>query len=304
MEAGVWAVIVLLIVFVLGLLAKVFSMRKAAREIRQEFSRRLITDTNTLISISSRDSSMRSLAAEINVQLRMLRKERHRFQQGDQELKEAVTNISHDLRTPLTAICGYLELLEKEEKSETVSRYLSMIENRTETMQKLTEELFRYSVVASTKEMEHKKTDLNRVLEETLLSFYGAMRQAAVTPVIQLPDHPVWRMADPVYLGRIFSNIISNALKYSDGDLSVSLKENGTAVFSNRAVSLTPVTVGRLFDRFYTVETGRKSTGLGLSIARLLTERMGGNIRADYRDDRLYITVSFPEASSPSESGV
>lgn len=301
MEAGLWAVIGILTVIVLVLLAKVVLMRKAAGEIRKEFSRRLITDTNTLISISSRDSSMRRLAAEINDQLRKLRQERHRFQQGDQELKEAVTNISHDLRTPLTAVCGYLELLEKEEKSETVSRYLSMIENRTEALQRLTEELFRYSVVVLAKEMEQKKTDLNRVLEETLLSFYGAMRQAEVTPVIHLPDHPVWRTADPACLGRIFSNIISNALKYSDGDFSVSLKEDGTCLFSNRAERLTPVTVGRLFDRFYTVETGRKSTGLGLSIARLLTERMGGRIRADYREKRLDITVFFPETSSDPE---
>ena len=302
MEAGLWAVIGILIVIVLVLLAKVVLMRKAAGEIRQEFSKRLITDTNTLISISSRDSSMRRLAAEINDQIRKLRKERHRFRQGDQELKEAITNISHDLRTPLTAVCGYLELLEKEEKSEAVSRYLSMIENRTEALQRLTEELFRYSVVVSAKEMEQKKTDLNRVLEETLLSFYGAMQQAGVTPDIHLPDHPVWRTADPAYLGRIFSNIISNALKYSDGDFSVILKEDGTCMFSNRAERLTPVTVGRLFDRFYTVETGRKSTGLGLSIARLLTERMGGRIRADYREKRLYITVSFPETSSVPES--
>lgn len=94
-------------------------------------------------------------------------------------------------------------------------------------------------------------------------------------------------------MNRIFSNILSNALKYSDGDLRVTMDESGVITFSNSANSLDPVTVGRLFDRFYTVETAHNSTGLGLSIAKLLTERMGGTIRANYQDGNLNITVSF-----------
>lgn len=131
--------ILLLIIFVLG--AKVHFLRKSAQEITEGFRDRLTADTNMLIDISSRDAYMRKLASEINVQLRMLRKERRRYQQGDLELKEAVTNISHDLRTPLTAISGYLDLLEREEKSENVERYLTQIHNRTEALNNLTEEL-------------------------------------------------------------------------------------------------------------------------------------------------------------------
>ena len=119
--------ILLLIIFVL--LAKVWFLRKSAQEISEAFRDRLAADTNPLIDISTRDPYMRKLAADINTQLRLLRKERHRYQQGDLELKEAVTNISHDLRTPLTAINGYLDLLEREEKSKTVQRYLSQIQN-------------------------------------------------------------------------------------------------------------------------------------------------------------------------------
>ena len=96
-------------------------------------------------------------------------------------------------------------------------------------------------------------------------------------------------------VSRIFGNIVSNALKYSDGDFFAALDERGTAVFSNSARALDQVSADRLFDRFYTVETGRGSTGLGLSIARLLTERMGGTIQAEYLEERLYITVAFPQ---------
>lgn len=110
--------ILLLIIFALS--AKIYFLRKSTQEIAEAFRDRLTADTNTLIDISSRDPYMRKLASEINIQLRLLRKERHRYQQGDLELKEAVTNISHDLRTPLTAISGYLDLLEREEKQHSV----------------------------------------------------------------------------------------------------------------------------------------------------------------------------------------
>ena len=283
--------ILLLIIFVL--LAKVYFLRKSAQEISEAFRDRLAADTNTLIDISTRDPYMRKLAADINVQLRLLRKERHRYQQGDLELKEAVTNISHDLRTPLTAINGYLDLLEREEKSENVQRYLSQIKNRTEVLKNLTEELFRYSVVTSSQDLKLEPMDVVRALEESLLSFYAVMQEKGIQPEIELPEEPVFRELDAGAVNRIFSNIISNALKYSDGDLSVVMDKNGCVTFSNTAHILNAVTVGRLFDRFYTVEASRNSTGLGLSIAKYLTERMGGSITAKYQDDKLNITIQF-----------
>ncbi len=283
--------ILLLIIFVL--LAKVYFLRKSAQEIAEAFRDRLTADTNTLIDISTRDPYMRKLAADINVQLRLLRKERHRYQQGDLELKEAVTNISHDLRTPLTAINGYLDLLEREEKSENVQRYLSQIQNRTEVLKSLTEELFRYSVVTSSQELKRSRMDVVRALEESLLSFYAVMQEKGIQPEIDLPEEPIYRELDAGAVNRIFSNIISNALKYSDGDFVVKMDRNGSIIFTNTAHNLNAVTVGRLFDRFYTVEASRNSSGLGLSIAKILIERMGGRISAQYEGDRLSIIVSF-----------
>lgn len=283
--------ILLLIIFALS--AKVYFLRKSAQEIAEAFQDRLTADTNTLIDISTRDPYMRKLASEINVQLRLLRKERHRYQQGDLELKEAITNISHDLRTPLTAICGYLDLLEREEKSEAVDRYLAQISNRTEALKNLTEELFRYSVVTSSQELKPERIDVVRALEKSLLSFYGVMQEKGIQPQIKLPENAVYRELDAGAVNRIFSNIISNALKYSDGDLSVTMTDSGSIAFTNTAKNLNAVTVGRLFDRFYTVDAGRNSTGLGLSIAKLLTERMGGSIEAEYQDTQLHICIFF-----------
>jgi len=110
---------------------------------RKFIFRKAHNDSNTLIDISSNDKYMRHLANEINIQLRKLQAERRKFQKGDLELKNAVTNISHDLRTPLTAIYGYLDLLEQEEKSETVNRYIAVIRNRTKMLKQLMQ--FKYS---------------------------------------------------------------------------------------------------------------------------------------------------------------
>lgn len=146
MEFWLWVLIGILIIIIVLLIAKICILKKSADEIADGFADRLASDTNTLISISSRDRHMRNLAKKINIELSKLKKDRQRFQQGDLELKEAVTNISHDLRTPLTAVCGYLDLLEKEECSADAARYIKVIRNRTEALTQLTEELFRYSV--------------------------------------------------------------------------------------------------------------------------------------------------------------
>lgn len=285
----------LLAIAVIVLLIKIYLMKRSAGEIAEKLSEKLSADTNTLIDISSGDRDMRSLAEKLNAELKQLREERRRFQHGDTELKEAVTNISHDLRTPLTAVFGYLDLLEREEKSDTVKQYLGQIRGRTEAMKQLTEELFRYSIVASSKPLKYERLCINSVLEESLAEFYGAISQQGITPEIEITETPVERVLDRTALKRIFGNIIGNAVKYSGGDLFVILSEDGTATFSNTAEGLDSVTVGKLFDRFYTVETAGNSTGLGLSIAKLLAEQMGGTITAEYAQNRVVITLEFPE---------
>ena len=294
MENLLLIVIAFLSVLSFVLLTKLCFLRRSVRELARDFQSKLAEDTNTLIDVSTGDRYIRKLATEINTQLARLRSERRRYQQGDLELKEAVTNISHDLRTPLTAINGYLDLLEKEDQNENVRRYLSLIKNRAEALKNLTEELLCYSVATSVQTLKLQKVDLVRALEESILSFYGAMQQKNISPQITLPEAPLWRELDPGAVSRIFSNIISNALKYSDGDFSVLMDTDGCITFSNTAGNLDSVTVGRLFDRFFTVETGSNSSGLGLSIAKLLTERQEGSIEAAFLDKKLLIKLRFP----------
>ena len=292
---SIWIVLaVVLGITVLVLLVKIILMKKAACEIREKLSEKLNSDTNTLIDISSADKDMRALAADLNKHLSVLRREHLRYTQGDMELKTAITNISHDLRTPLTAICGYLDIIKKEEKSEKLSDYLDIIEDRATLMKQLTEELFRYSVIISENE-EHitEEVTVNSVLEDSIMGYYAALCERGIEPSVRITEKPIVRRLNRADLARVFANLIGNALKYSDGDLRISLDDDGVITFSNTAPALDGIDVGRLFERFYTVESARNSTGLGLSIARSLVERMGGTIAAEYSMNVLCIKIDF-----------
>lgn len=294
MEIWLWSAIVLLSVIILILMWKICMFRKSIKEIETSFAEKIEQETNTPICISSNDAALNHLAASLNEQLSRLREKELRFAQGDLELKNAITNISHDLRTPLTAICAYLELLEQEEKSDNCSRYLAIIKERAEMMTKLTEELFRYSVVLAENGQQEQKEEpvvVNAVLEESIAAFYTAFTERGIVPDIAITNEKVVRNLDPSALSRIFSNLLNNALKYSDGDLSICMTADGTITFTNSAEKLDEIQVGKLFDRFYTVEAARKSTGLGLSIARTLAEQMHGAVSASYEDGKLSMTV-------------
>ena len=289
----VWVLAAGLALLALGLGLKVALLRHGMKALGRDLVERRGQDTNTLLSLPCRDRELRRLASALNQELRALRQERLRYQQGDKELKEAVVNISHDLRTPLTAISGYLQLLQGQDLPPDTRRYLEQIGGRTQAMKRLTEELFRYSVVVSEENLAREPVDLRRAVEEALLSFYGALEGRGIEPQVRLPAEKVERLLDPAAVNRVLGNILTNALKYSAGDLEVTLEESGRLTFSNSAPGLDPVAAGRLFDRFYTVEAARNSTGLGLSIAKELTQRMGGSIGAELHGGTLTVWLKL-----------
>ncbi len=288
--------LVIAVAIIIFLLVKLYLVKKSAREISEAFTEKIGNDTNTLIDISSRDADMIALAENINTQLKLLRKEQLQYYQGNIEVKNAITNISHDIRTPLTAIYGYLEMMQKTDDEEKKAKYINIMMDRAELMKQLTEELFRYSVVLSDdNKMETEDVFVNQVLAESISSFYPELSGRGIAPEITITQKRIIRKLNKEALQRVFSNIINNAVKYSDGDLKITLYENGDIEFSNTAKEISAVEVERLFDRFYTVEAAKHSTGLGLSIAKTLVGRMGGIIKAEYKADKLIIKISFDE---------
>lgn len=158
----------------------------------------------------------------------------------------------------------------------------------------MTEELFGYTLAcAETDELRIEPVNIRSILEESLAGFYQQLSSRSIIPELQFPDDTVIRQLDKNALRRVFDNLIGNAVKYSEGDLSISLTENGKIAFSNTTATLDQLTVGRLFDRFYTVESAGNSTGIGLSAAKILTEKMGGSICAELQNGKLKISVQL-----------
>lgn len=189
-----------------------------------------------MITISSGNRKIRLLAEQINQQLLELRAEKLNLLNGNLELKTEITNISHDLRTPLTAICGYLDLLEQEEVVDKVEKYLNVIRERTNVMRSLTEELFRYSLMALQEEELHiEQVCINDILEQSLVGFYGVFMKKDITPDIQMPEIKIIRYLDKMAVRRVFDNILSNAARYADGNFAVKLTAEGKILFSNHA---------------------------------------------------------------------
>ncbi len=288
----VYCLLLLSAVVIILLCVKICILKKSAREISAQFSDRLKDDTNNLIYISSSDRDMRHLAENLNDELKDMRKKQLQYEYGNTELKNAITNVSHDIRTPLTAIAGNLYMIGKTDDISEIRAYVNAIEERTETMKQLTEELLRYSIIIyDENKPQTEDIFINQLLAESISSFYPVLTEKGITPQINMTDTRIVRNANRSELARVFSNLLNNAVKYSDGDLEITLSDTGEIKFSNTAKELSTVEVEQLFDRFYTVETAHHSTGLGLSIARTLVERMGGTITADYDDGRLTIII-------------
>lgn len=294
MENGAWYLAAALGLAAAVLLVRWLALRHALRELTRQLEEHLTQDTNTLLTVPTADPAARQLAAALNRQLAALRTERRRLQYGDAELKAAITGLSHDLRTPLTALRGYLGLLAAQPLADPARRYVSILQERTEAMTQLTEELFRYSVATSADAPLHlEPVCLNDALAESLAAHYETLTAQGIQPRISLPPDLVCRPLDKAALRRILDNLLNNAVKYAQGELDITLTANGCLRLSNAAPGLDAVDAQQLFHRFYTVQSAHRSTGLGLAIAKTLTQQMGGRIAAQVQDGQLTVEVEF-----------
>lgn len=257
------------------------------------------TETNGEVYTLTGNRRMKSLAAGINGILSAQRVRERRILGADTAFKESVIGISHDLRTPLTSVSGYLQMV-KSEKTPPPKKaeYLEIIEGRLAALLVLLDELFEYTRLETGQSvLQPQRLNLSAVLLEQLALYYEEFAGRGVTPEISLADESVTVFSDRKSLERIFQNLIKNALLHGDGGLSVRLFGEGGAVqveFANRTAG--EVDPGRLFDRFYTGDKSRsgKSTGLGLAIVKGLAEGAGATVGAAWDNSMLRITVRFP----------
>ena len=276
------------------LFVKLILIRKEINNIICSFDKILNTDTNKLLTCITSDKLLKNLVRVLNKRLKELRKLEIEYKQGNQSLKSAITNISHDLRTPLTAIRGYVELMEDENPNQQQQDYLRIIDAKVQDLGELTEQLFDFSKnLDLQQEIRVMPVCLNDVLIESIVSFYSLFKKCQMTPQLDLCEEKVVRLLNENILKRIFENIISNAVKYGQSDLKVRMTADGVIEFSNDTDELDFTRLGKLFDRYYTVQDAKRSSGVGLSIARQLVDLSGGTIDASYQASVLKIMIRF-----------
>ena len=283
-----------LILIIIFLIAKILLIKFYFKEIKLNIEKILKEDSNRLITISTNDKQLKNLTNTLNMYIYEFRKQERSYKKGNHELQKSITNISHDLRTPLTAIKGYIDLIEVDNLNIKQKKYLKIINDKIDVLTNLTEQLYDYSKSLDLKDkIKKEKVCLNEVLEEVLISYYGLFKKKSINPIIKISKKKIYKYLDKNMFIRILENVVSNALKYSEKNFKVNLLKNGKIIVSNETKKLNITNVSKIFNRYYTLESGDKSSGLGLSIAKQLIELNNGKIIAKYKNNNLIMEIEF-----------
>ena len=286
--------IISLVLIIIFLIYYIIGINISIKEIEDNIDIILNNDTNKLITISTNNKRLNRLTTTLNTSLKKIRRLEITYKNGNKELQESITNISHDLRTPLTAIKGYIDLIKKEKSKKKIVEYLKIIENKSEDLVILTEQLYDYSKSLDLKDkLKKEKVCINDILEDTILSYYALIKKKNLTPEVNITTKRIYRKIDKNMAIRILENIISNTIKYTDEDIKIALLDNGKIIIKNKSRALDNTTVNKMFDRYYTIESGSNTSGIGLSIAKQLVKINGGKITAKYSQEYLIVELEF-----------
>lgn len=293
MELIIIILVILLVIMSLYILAYKRQIRNISRQMRFHKEH----ESNILVSQEIYSHEVTELIASINTILEYDREFRNQSFHKNKDLTEVITNLSHDIRTPLTSLDGYFQLLADSSSEEERQHYESIIESRIHVLKDLLEELFTYAKLQNADyELDLEYLDLGKVVTDTVLSFYEDITAKGLEPDIDLPSG-IMVMANEAALTRVIQNIIKNCLVHGKKTLYIHLDNPGYARLNivNDVEHPEEIIVENVFDRFYKADSSRSkiSTGLGLSITKELVEKMYGTIEASKKEDLFRITVTF-----------
>ncbi len=258
-----------------------------------EITRQIGEDRQLRISLSNKD--IEKLAGTINEKNDLEQKTKIRMLQEKEQLKQSIANISHDIRTPLTSIQGYLALLKSCENKEEQEHYLSVIQAKADYLTELLQIFYDLSLIDREDFiLETETLDINRMVTNCLIDKYNELKE--LSPIIKTEHAPVWISGNTVACKRIIENLISNAIRYSNDAIEIAIDANGVFTVKNTATELKNTDVTMLFQKFYTADTSRSNgnTGLGLYIVKELLDKIEGGIKAvHYENNVLTIAVYF-----------
>lgn len=293
-------IIVVLVILIAFILCYVFLEKAEIKRLKKELDFIMSNDTNRILHTEFNSKELKEFVSAVNMYLSEIQKRKTEIEHKNNNLMVMMRNISHDLRTPLTSAAGYTDLILNSDltEDEKISE-MKIVEARLKRLTELVDSFFEFSKILTTnKEIELEIVNLIGILEECIGNFYEDYKKENREVDFITSNNKISISTNRTMLSRIFENLISNALKYGSGNLTIEvISENADAIrisFTNRIIDK-DLDTGRIFDDFYTTDISRTkgSTGLGLAIAKEFTEQLNGNIEAHIEDDKLVIDTTF-----------
>lgn len=279
----------LLVLLNIILMFSLFSWKRQICEITKQISE------NRKLRISLSNKHIEKLAGIINEKNYLERRAKLQILQEKEQLKQSIANISHDLRTPLTSIQGYLVLLKSCENKEEQEHYFSIIQAKADYLTELLQIFYDLSLIDSEDYiLEVEKLDINRIVTDCLIDKYSELKK--LTPTVKTENAPVWITGNTVACKRIIENLITNAIRYSNDYVEIVIDANGIFTVKNTTSELNNIDINMLFQKFYTVDASRSNgnTGLGLYIVKELLNKIDGGIEEiSYKNNILTISIYF-----------
>jgi len=282
------------------ILFKYIQLKKQIRNLSNQMKRLACGDTGKMLDISLIDKDLERLAGTLNQYNGKQKQTVSSALRHEEHLKESIANISHDLRTPLTVILGHLQLLKKENMQIEQKRRIETVLNKAERMKALIATFYELSVLDAEQTTPQKeKFNFSNLLMNLITENSLALEHENIHLEINLPDHSVFLCSDKSMIERILQNLLTNAIRYSSGTIEIVLiqEANNKIMFSvkNSVNNVAEIDTSRLFERFYTADKSRHkgSTGLGLAVVKLLTEKLGGSISAKLQKDTFIVTLEL-----------
>lgn len=298
-------IIIILLIILSGLSVTLYVLQyKEIKSIKLQLEKIKESKSNSMIKLSTSNKAAQGLVLEVNKTLKGQQKIEEEYKRMESELKQAIANMSHDLRTPLTSIMGYIQLIDDEHMTyQEKKEYIDIVKRRAESLQTLIASFYDLSRLESKEyAFEIKSLRLDNIIYDLIASYYREFTEKGIEPKIDVDEKSKAVIADENAVKRIFSNLIQNAIKYAEGPIEILLKEQDGYIlttFTNIETNLSQGDVKRIFDRFFTGDRTRsgKSTGLGLAITKELVEQMGHQISAEKENNKLSIIIKWKLSS-------
>lgn len=288
--------VICLIAIIIFLITIIIGYKREFRRINKQITENV--DEYANIKTKSVDKDIENLVESINLIFDSRQKIVAEKNKNEEKIRQSISNMSHDLRTPLTSIMGYLQMIKSEKSSEADKKeYMDIVEKRTKSLQQLISSFYDLSRMEGNEyNFNYKKVNLSSILCENIAVFYNDFRNNNIEPIIEIDENVKDIISDDGAINRIFSNLIINMIKHGENFVKITLRQENDVIiteFINKATRLTQENVDKLFDRFYTVDNSRsdKNTGLGLYITRIMVEKLGHSISSKIDNGYLKIEI-------------